>query len=87
LEVTSAKIDKKTKEKMKRFAHINWSEVIRKAITMKIQEEESRIRARPLDRKELAEAAKLTDSVRAKSVTDEHWDSVKEIRKWREGRK
>lgn len=93
MEVISAKVDKKTKEKMKRLPDVNWSEVIRKAISNKIREEELRKRTKPVDKNELAEAAKITDMIRAKHATasgekeEEGWSSVEEIRKWRDARK
>ncbi len=86
MEVISAKIDRKTKEKMKRFSDVNWSEVIRKAIAGRIREEELKSRKYPLDKDELAKAAKMTDLVRAKHFA-EGWSSVEEIRKWRDARK
>ncbi|MBS7611529.1 hypothetical protein KEJ27_04900 [Candidatus Bathyarchaeota archaeon] len=63
---------------MKRFSHLNWSEVIRQAILQKIKEEESK--KRMLDPKMLKEAAEITDRIRRPSPS---WSSVEEIRKWR----
>lgn len=86
MEVISAKIDKRTKEKMKRFSDVNWSEVIRKAIASRIREEELRSRINPVDKDELARAGRMTDTIRAKHAA-EGWSSVEEIRKWRDTRK
>ena len=72
------RIDEETRRKMKRLSHLNWSEVIRKAIIRKIREEE--IRERRLDLKDLREAAEITDRIRRPSPS---WNSTEEIRKWR----
>lgn len=87
MEVTSAKVDKKTKAKMKRYSEVNWSEVIRQAIASKIREEELKIRRNPLDKEELADAAKITDAIRSRHKEEAGWNSVEEIRKWREARR
>lgn len=82
MEVFSIKVEKRVKEKMKKMAHVNWSEVIRRAIAGKIAEEEAR--ARNIDAQLLLEAASLTDKIRK---TVKGWNSVEEIRRWREARK
>jgi len=79
-DVISARIDDDTRRRMKRLPHINWSQVIREAITDKIGEEERRPHVDPRD---LREAARITDSVRTPSPG---WDSTEEIRRWRERR-
>lgn len=80
--VISVRIDEQTRRKMKLLSHLNWSEVIRQAITQKIKEEENR--KRRLDPKMLKEAAEITDKIRKPSPS---WSSTEEIRKWRELRK
>ena len=80
VDVVSARIDEETRRRMRRLPQVNWSEVIRGAIIEKIREEEQR---REVDPRDLREAAKITDSLRAKS---EGWDSTEEIRRWRERR-
>jgi hypothetical protein len=40
MEVVSIKVDKKTREKMRRLANIDWSETIRRAINEVIEREE-----------------------------------------------
>lgn len=79
-DVVSARIDDDTRRRMKRLPHINWSQVIREAITGKISEEARRPHLDPWN---LREAARITDSVRAPSPG---WDSTEEIRRWRERR-
>ena len=79
-DIVSARIDEDTRRRMKRLPHINWSQIIREAITEKIHEEERRP---PVDPKELREASEIADSVRAPSPG---WDSTEEIRRWRERR-
>ena len=78
MSIISVRIDEETRRKMKRLSHLNWSEVIRKAIIRKIREEE--IRERRLDLKDLREAAEITDRIRRPSPS---WNSTEEIRKWR----
>ncbi len=80
VDVISARIDEETRRRMRRLPQVNWSEVIRGAIVEKIREEERR---REVDPRDLREAVKITDSLRAKS---EGWDSTEEIRRWRERR-
>ena len=79
-DVISARVDDDTRRRMRRLPHINWSQVIREAITDKILEEERRPHVDPRD---LREAARITDTVRAPSPG---WDSTEEIRRWRERR-
>lgn len=82
MSVISVRIDEQTRRKMKLLSHLNWSEVIRQAITQKIKEEENR--KRRLDPKMLKEAAEITDKIRKPSPS---WSSTEEIRKWRDLRK
>lgn len=82
MEVVSVKVDKRLKEKMKRLSYINWSELIRRSIESHIEEEESK--GRDVDPTDLAEACRITDSIRRQSSG---WDSTKEITRWRERRR
>jgi len=82
VEVVSVKVGKKTRDKMRRFSNVNWSETIRRAIETKLAEEE--LKNRHLDFDEIREASKIADSVR-KSIKG--WNSSDEIRKWRDQRK
>jgi len=78
--MVSARVDEDTKRRMRRLPQVNWSEVIREAIVEKIREEERR---RDLDPRDLREAARISDSLRAPS---DGWDSTEEIRRRRERR-
>jgi len=78
--VVSARVDEDTRRRMRRLPQVNWSEVIREAIVKKIREEERR---REVDLKDLREAARISDALRA---TSEGWDSTEKIRGWRERR-
>jgi hypothetical protein len=78
--VVSARVDEDTRRRMRRLPQVNWSEVIREAIAKKIREEERR---REIDPRNLREAARISDSLRAPS---EGWDSTEKIRRWRERR-
>lgn len=82
MEVVSVKVDERTKEKMRRLSHVNWSEAIRKAIQRTIEEEE--LKERKVDPKDIEEACKISDSIRRPSPG---WSSTEEIRKWREQRR
>ncbi|MCL6002340.1 MAG: VapB-type antitoxin [Candidatus Thermoplasmatota archaeon] len=79
MEIISTKIEKDTKEKMRKFSYINWSEVIRESIRARIEEEESRTRA--IDRNKIKEAMNIAASVRKPS---KGWNSTEENRKWRD---
>jgi len=81
-EVVSVKVDRRTKEKMRRFSNVNWSETIRDAIRNRLNQEE--LKERHLDLRELQEASKIADSIRKPSPPG--WDSTAEIRKWRDSR-
>lgn len=80
--VVSIRIDEKTKEMMKRLSYINWSEVIRGAISERILAEETR--KRRLNPDWLSEAVEITEKIRRPSPG---WSSTEEIRRWREQRK
>lgn len=82
VEVVSIKVDKRTREKMRRLSNINWSETIRRAIEKTIEEEE--LSKRKVDLHEIKEARGIADSLRRPS---KGWDSTEEIRKWRDQRK
>ena len=80
--VISVRVDERTKERMKSFSYINWSEVIRRAIAERILEEETK--KRRLNPRGLSEAVEITERVRRPSPG---WSSTEEIRRWREQRK
>ncbi len=79
MEIITSRIDKKTKEKMKKLSYINWSAVIRESITARIREEESRNHA--IDRSAIAEGKAIASGIRKSSTG---WNSTEEIRKWRD---
>jgi len=74
-------VDEKLKRKMDEFKHINWSEVVRRAIAEVIAREEARRRKKDLDRIRRAVVRSEELSRRIKG-----WSSVEEIRRWREER-
>lgn len=82
VEVVSIKVDKRIKEKMRRLAHVNWSETIRRAIEQTISMEE--LKERRVDPKDIEEAIRITDSLRRPSPG---WSSTEEVRKWRKRRR
>ena len=78
-EVISFRVRRELKEKMERLRHINWSEVVRRAIEETIKREESRLKER--DRARMKAAALRTDQLRRRIPG---WSSVEEVRRWRE---
>ncbi|HUX98324.1 MAG TPA: hypothetical protein VMV49_02105 [Candidatus Deferrimicrobium sp.] len=73
MSIFSLRISKELKEKMKKMAHINWSEILRSAIEETIDTENT---------KNLALAVLLNE--RHLINPDANWNSTDEIRKWRE---
>ena len=71
----SVRIDPELKEKMDSLKHLNWSEVIRKAIKSEIQNEKEMNKAK---------AVLLNEKIRKKAP--ENFNSVDIIRKFREER-
>ena len=65
---------------MERLKYINWSDVVRKAIQETVEREEERLRGRK-DIQRIREALMRNIKLERKV---EGWDSVEEIRKWRD---
>ena len=78
----SVKVDKETRNKMRRLANADWSETIRRAINETIEREE--LAERNVDPRDIKEGLKIAQSIRRPS---KGWDSTKEIRKWRDLRR
>ncbi len=76
--VVSFRIDKELKERMDRLKHINWSEVVRRAIYEVVVREEAKLRGKDLEK---LKRAALRSEMLSRRV--EGWNSVEEIRKWR----
>lgn len=79
--VVSFRISRELKEKMDRLRHINWSEVVRRAIQEVVAREEARLRGKDVAR---LKRAVLKSEELSRRV--EGWSSVEEIRRWRERR-
>ena len=79
--VISFRIDKKLKKRMDKLRHINWSEIVRKAISEVVAREEARMRGKDIER--LKNAALKSEGI---SRRIEGWSGVEEIRRWRERR-
>ncbi len=75
LSTITVRIDPEIKKRMKKYSHINWSEVVRRAIIEKLNEEEKR---------NLAEALLINEKLRRKAP--EGWDSAEVIKLWRRKR-
>jgi Arc/MetJ-type ribon-helix-helix transcriptional regulator len=71
----SVRIDEKLKKSMESLKHINWSEILRQAITRTIQNEQEH---------DMAKAVLLNDKIRKKAP--ENFNSVDIIRRFREER-
>jgi len=74
-EVISFRVRRELKEKMERLRHINWSEVVRRAMET-IKREESRLKER--DRARMKAATLRTDRL-CRRIPG--WDGVEEIRR------
>ncbi len=79
--VVSFRIDRRIKRKMDELRHVNWSEVVRRAIVEVIEREEARRREK--DALRIKRAALRSEKLSRKV---EGWSSVEEIRRWRERR-
>jgi len=79
--VVSFRISKELKERMDRLKHVNWSEVVRKAIYEVVVREEAKLRRKDIERirKAVLKSEELSRRVKG-------WSAVEEIRKWREER-
>lgn len=69
---------------MRKFAHINWSEISRHAIEERLTLEES-LQRRSIDAEAIDRAIAVQDAVRTKSSGK--WSLSREIRRWRELRR
>jgi hypothetical protein len=69
---------------MGRLRDINWSEVLRDAIRRRLELEEAL--RRPVDRRRAMDAARRMDEFRSR-IGPSEFDSTREIRKWRDGRR
>ena len=79
--VLSFRISRKLKERMDKLKYINWSEVIRRAIYEVIVHEEAKLRGKDIER---IKRAVLKSEEFSRRI--EGWNSVEEIRRWREKR-
>lgn len=79
--VISVRIDEGLKRRMEKFAHVNWSEVLRKAVADRVALEERLAARRRLDVDRLLKAVKDQDRLRSK--TTGRWSGAEEVRKWR----
>ncbi|MGH9921602.1 MAG: hypothetical protein ACRD38_02500 [Nitrososphaerales archaeon] len=84
MSLITLKIKDEIKKKMRKYRHINWSEVARNAIEERIRLEEL-AEPRHVDPALLKKAIEVQDRIRAKSSGK--WSATEEIRKWRESRK
>jgi len=69
----SIRIEKALKEEMDRLSHLNWSEIIRQAIKVKINQE---------GQKNLVKAILINEKIR--KIAPDGFDSTKIIREWRD---
>lgn len=79
--VASFRIPRRLKERMEKLKHINWSDVMRRAIEQVVMMEEAKLHGK--DRARIAWASLKMDELRRRV---EGWSGVEEIRRWRERR-
>ncbi len=85
MSVVTVRVDEDLKAKMEKLKHVNWSEVIRRAIAERVVVEETLAARRTINVKLLEEAMRNQDLLRTK--TTGRWSGVEEIRRWRELRR
>lgn len=85
MSVVTVRVDDELKKRMDRLRHVNWSEVVRRAIAERIALEETLASSRIIDVRRLEEA--IRDQDRLRSKTTGKWSGAEEIRKWRELRR
>jgi len=85
MSVVTVRVDDELKKRMDRLSHVNWSEVVRRAIAERIALEETLASSRIIDVRRLEEA--IRDQDRLRSKTTGKWSGTEEIRKWRELRR
>ena len=81
-EMISVRVPRELREKMRKFSHVNWSEVVREAIRRRVEVEERRLR--------MLEAARDMDRIRSRILQlygATEYDSSEVIRRWRELRR
>ncbi|MCI4457713.1 MAG: hypothetical protein JHC19_06545 [Desulfurococcaceae archaeon] len=79
--VVSFRISRELKRKMDMLSYINWSEVVRKAIEEVVNRELSKLKSKDVEKLKMAA---LRSEEFSRKV--EGWNSVEEIRRWREKR-
>ena len=79
--VVSFRISRELKRKMDMLSYINWSEVVRKAIEEVVNRELSKLKSKDVEKLKMAALRSVEFSRKV-----EGWNSVEEIRRWREKR-
>ncbi len=74
--VISVRVDEDLKKKMEKMKQVNWSEIVRKAIKEKIEQQ---------GHKNIAKAVLINEEIRKRAPSE--FDSTVIIRQWRETRK
>ncbi len=82
MEIVSFRVDKETKERMSRLKYINWSEVLRRYLIERLEEEERKLKKK--DRRRMKKAALSMDALREKAQIP--WNGAEEVIKWRKAR-
>jgi predicted transcriptional regulator len=85
MSIVSFRVDEELKKKMERNRSVNWSEVVRRAISERIELEERLESERSVDFSLISDAVKGIAQLRRK--TSGRWSGAEEIRKWRDLRK
>jgi len=75
LAAITVRVDPEVKKLMEKYSHIDWSEVVRRAILEELEREE---------RRNIAEALLINERLRRKAPRG--WDSTRAIKRWRRER-
>ena len=79
-EIISVRINRETKERMKDLDFINWSAILRKAITNELE----KVNYENFDAKRAKKAAKNAEKIRKARIFDTGKTGTKIIREWRD---
>ncbi len=84
IRLISIKLPHELKEKMKKYPHINWTEIAISAIIRRIELEDQLSKwETKINHGLLEEAIEIQDRIRKKIGTIKNWSSTEAIRKWR----
>ena len=80
-ETISLRIDKSLKEQMRKYVHINWSAILRKALVDEVKKIHS------INKERALRALKSADEIRKSGIFKSERTGAEIIREWRDKRK